>query len=253
MASQESINEIKGSIGKLTYYKERTIGFLLKRKSEVTAQRMKTDPVFQRTRENGTEFGLAGTAGKTLRKSIHTLLLHVRDMKRVARLVKLIMHIALTTDTTSVRGQRQLANGDSTLLNGFNFNSLALLEEVFYAPFSVIIDRVAGTITTNIASFVPIDKLLAPLGATHFKVLMSGSEIDFAGHTFNTDNQETAILPWDGTATALINSVATVTAGTTLPLFAYLGVQFYEMVNGNYYPLSSGKYNALGIVKVDQV
>jgi len=41
------------------------------------------------------------------------------------------------------------------------------------------------------------------------------------------------------------------TAGSTSPLFLVLGVEFYQEVNGTFYPLNSGSYNALAIVAVD--
>jgi hypothetical protein len=48
--------------------------------------RIKNDPAFQRTRENGSEFGRAGKAGKTLRTALRTLLLNSSDGRVVSRL-----------------------------------------------------------------------------------------------------------------------------------------------------------------------
>ena len=157
------------------------------------------------------------------------------------------------SDTTNARGARDVASGDAGLMQGFNYNRHAVFASVFKAPFTTVVDRVAGTMTVNIPSFDPSLMLVAPEGATHFKIVSAGSEVDFAAETYNTDTQETAILPWDDTMTALINQVLTVTAGTVLPLFINVGVLFYEQVNGNYYPLKNNKFNPLGVVKVDHV
>ncbi|MGZ3821630.1 MAG: hypothetical protein ACXVB6_13620, partial [Mucilaginibacter sp.] len=58
------------------------------------------------------------------------------------------------------------------------------------------------------------------------------------------------LLPWDATATTLINLTSTLTPGSSLPLFLVLGIEFYQEVNGEEYPLKNGSFNALSIVKV---
>jgi hypothetical protein len=95
--------------------------------------------------------------------------------------------------------------------------------------------------------------IAAPGGTTHFKIVSAGVEIDFENETFVTDVHETAELPWDSTATALINDANAVTANSTHPLFLLVGVQFYQDVNGVKYPLKNGAFNALQIVKVEGV
>jgi hypothetical protein len=82
---------------------------------------------------------------------------------------------------------------------------------------------------------------------------MAASEIDFVNKVFNTDSALTATLPWDNTVTTAINQVLNLTAGGTLPMFGFISVQFFESINGNYYPLKNNAFNPLGITKVDQV
>ena len=65
------------------------------------------------------------------------------------------------------------------------------------------------------------------------------------------DTQSTAVLPWDTNATAVIDLENTVTAASTHPLFLALGIEFYQEVNGQMYPLKNGSFNALALVKVD--
>jgi len=64
------------------------------------------------------------------------------------------------------------------------------------------------------------------------------------------DTNATAILPWDNVATAVINLANAVTANSTHPLFLGLGIEFYQQVNGQMYPLKNGAFNALALVKV---
>ena len=63
MARQRSIIKLDGTIGGITFYKSKD-GYLAREKGGVSADRIKNDPAFQRTRENGAEFGRAGKAGK---------------------------------------------------------------------------------------------------------------------------------------------------------------------------------------------
>jgi len=53
---------LKGPIGDISFYKSKD-GYLARSKGGVDKSRIKNDPAFQRTRENGSEFGRAGIAG----------------------------------------------------------------------------------------------------------------------------------------------------------------------------------------------
>lgn len=90
----------------------------------------------------------------------------------------------------------------------------------------------------------------APGGTTHFKVVSAGAEVDFENESFIMETQASAILPWDATATAVLNLSNAVTANSTHPLFLALGIEFYQEVNGQMYPLKNGAFNPLSLVKV---
>ena len=51
-------------------------------------------------------------------------------------------------------------------------------------------------------------------------------------------------------ATAPISLSNAVTAHSTHPLFLIMGIEFYQEVNGQMYPLKNVGYNALTIVNV---
>ena len=249
MAKQKGIIKLDGTIGGITFYKTTEDGYLAREKGGVSADKIANDPAFQRTRENGEEFGRAGKAGKLLRNAIRAMLQNAADSRMVSRLTQKMVEV-IQEDTTNARGLRNVIDGEAELLEGFEFNISGKLGTTLYAPFSAIIDRVAGTLTANIPAFVPINMLAAPGGSTHFKIVSAGAEIDFENETFVMDNQATAVLPWDATATAVINLANTVTANSTKPLFLALGIEFYQEVNGQMYPLKNGAYNALALVKV---
>ena len=251
MANQKGIIKLEGTIGDITFYKSQD-GYLAKGKGGIDGNRIATDPKFQRTRENGSEFGSAGKAGKVLRNSLRVLLQNSSDNRMVSRLTKKMVAV-IQADATSVRGQRNVIDGEAELLEGFDFNINAQLSNTLYAPYVPTIDRVAGTLKVAIASFVPASMIAAPGGTTHFKIVSSGLEVDFENETFITDTKVSNVLAWDETATAAINLNNAVTANSTHPLFLVLGIEFYQDVNGVKYPLKNGAFNALSIVKVDGV
>jgi len=248
MAKQKGIIKLDGTIGGITFYKSQD-GYLAREKGGVSADKIANDPNFQRTRENGEEFGRAGKAGKLLRNAIRAMLQNASDSRMVSPLTAEMVKV-IQEDITNARGQRNVIDGEAELLEGFEFNISGKLGTTLYAPFTGTIDRVAGTLTANIPVFVPINMLAAPGGTTHFKIVSTGAEIDFENETFVMDNQATAILPWDATATAVINLANTVTANSTHPLFLALGIEFYQEVNGQMYPLKNGAFNPLALVKV---
>lgn len=248
MAKQKGIVKLDGTIGDITFYKSQD-GYLAREKGGVSGDRIATDPNFQRTRENGEEFGRAGKGGKLLRTAIRSMLQNASDSRMVSRLTQKMVEV-IQEDSTNPRGQRNVIDGEAELLAGFEFNVNGKLGTTLYAPYTATIDRVAGTLVANIPSFVPINMVAAPGGTTHFKVVSAGAEIDFENETFITSTSASAVLPWDGTATAVLNLSNAVTANSTHPLFLVLGIEFYQEVNGQMYSLKNGAFNALAIAKV---
>lgn len=251
MARQKGILKLEGTIGDITFYKSKD-GFLARGKGGVEGSRIANDPNFQRTRENGSEFGAAGKAGKVLRTALRALLQNTSDSRMVSRLTTQMLKV-IKADTTSERGQRNVIDGEAELLEGFEFNIGGKLGTTLFAPFTGSIDRAAGSMAINIPSFVPLNMVAAPNGSTHFKIISAGAAIDFENEKFEAENQETALIAWDSNATAAIALTSNVAANNTHPMFLVLGIEFYQDVNGYKYPLKNGAYNALSLVKVSGV
>ena len=249
MARQKGIIKLKGTIGDITFYKTQD-GHLAREKGGIDASRIKSDPAFQRTRENGSEFGRAGKAGKILRTALRPLLINSADGRMVSRLTQAMVKV-IQADLISDRGLRNVIDGEAELLFGFEFNIRGKLGTTLFAPFVAAIDRVTGEITIDLASFIPSNMIAAPSGTTHFKIISAGAEIDFEAETFIESHSETAILPWDATPTLAISQVNAVTPASTKPLFLALGIEFYQQVNGQMYALKNGAFNPLSVAKVD--
>jgi hypothetical protein len=248
MARQKGIIKLKGTIGDITFYKTQD-GHLAREKGGIDASRIKNDPAFQRTRENGSEFGRAGKAGKILRTAMRAVLINSADGRMVSRLTQRMVQV-IQADVISVRGLRNVIDCEAELLAGFEFNIRGKLGTSLFAPFVATIDRAAGDIIVDLASFIPSNMIAAPSGTTHYKIISAGAEIDFEAETFIVSNSESDILPWDMTPSDAINHSNPVTPASTKPLFLALGIEFYQQVNGSMYPLKNGAYNPLALVQV---
>jgi hypothetical protein len=249
MAKQRSIIKLEGTIGDITFLKTRD-GYLAKEKTSISAERIATDPAFERTRENGAEFARAGKAGKLVRAAFRSVLKGGTHGRLASRLTTEMMRV-IKADTTSVRGMRNVIDGEAQLLQGFDFNEQGALSSTLFAPFVATIDRVAGTLRVSIPPFVPNAMIGYPAGATHFRIAAAGAAIDFEQEQFEQSASETALLPLDATATQAVELVNNVTENSTHPMLLILGIEFYQEVNGLPYTMRNGAYNALQIVKVD--
>lgn len=249
MAEQKGILPIKGTIGNITFYKSKD-GYLVREKGGVDANRINRDPAFQRTRENMAEFGRAGKAGKVLRTALRALLLNISDAKMIGRLTKEMVKV-IKADLVNPRGLRKVIDGEAELLLGFEFNANSKLGTTLFAPFSQSINRVSGELSLTLAAFIPLNMIAAPSGATHFKIVSAGVEIDFENETYVATVQATAELPLDASATAPISLVNNVTPNSSKPLFLAAGIEFYQQVNGTMYSLKNGAFNALALVGVN--
>jgi hypothetical protein len=251
MARQDGIIKLNGTIGDITFYKSGN-GYIARQKGGVAGSRIASDPAFARTRENGAEFGRAGKAGKLLRTAIRPMLQNAADSKMVSRLTSEMVKV-LHADSTNQRGQRNVVDGKLELLDGFEFNIYGKLGTTLYAPYTTTVNRLSGSLTVDIPSFVPQNMIAAPVGATHFKIVSAGAEVDFENKTYTVDTKASDLLTWDSTATTAINLANSMKSNSSLPLFLVLGIEFYQEVNGEEYPLKNGSFNALSIVKVSVV
>jgi len=249
MAKQVGIIKLKGTIGDISFYKTRD-GHLARSKGGVDKNRILNDPAFQRTRENGQEFGVAGKGGKLVRTALRILLQNAADKRVSNRLTQKLLAI-VKTDPTNDRGLRTVQDGDLNLLKNFDFNIGGKLASLLYVPYTSTIDRVAGTVNTAIDAFVPVNSIVAPSGTTHFKISVGGAEIDFVAETFVFDTESSAILPWDASNVAALSLTGNLTANSTVAMVQVLGIEFYQEVNGQMYSLKNGSYNALTVVTID--
>ena len=250
MARQKGIIKLEGTIGDVSFYKSKD-GYLAREKGGVDADRIKNDPAFQRTRENGSEFGRAGKAGRVIRNAFRLLIQNASDSKVTSRLTREILRV-IKTDVTNARGERQVTAGDLNILNGFDFNVEGKLSSTLYAQYDPVVDRAAGSMGVQIPEFIPGNTVAFPSGATHFKFLVAAAEIDFENESFLFNQVASPEIELGPQTEAASDFNVPTTANSELDMFLVLGLDFLQEVNGIMYPLKSGSYNPLTIIAIDE-
>ena len=210
---------------------------------------MANDPAFARTRENGSEFGMAATSGKMLRRAILDLMVDAKDGLVTSRLTR-VMTLVKNEDAVSARGQRIVAVGITTpqgqlALRGFNFNNRAIMSAVVLSDINL--DTTTGEIV--IADFTPAQRLYIPKGSTHVSLISGFLNLDFTTGDKDLSLSPITNLPIDNTTATVTLTPSAVPTGTGAQCY-FLKVAFYQEVNGIQYPLNNGAYNALQLLEV---
>ena len=250
MARQESLTQFTGSIGNIIFYKS-IDGYLARKKGGIEASRIRSEPAFARTRENNAEFRTAARATKLIRRAFASLLQGTSDTRMTGRLNGAMVKV-IRADAVNSRGERNVMDGDVSLLQGFDFNKKAKLGTTFHAPFTTAIDRAAGTFTVDIPAFLPADMIQAPEGATHFRLKAGAAAMDFGKQDFVATPSESADLPLTNPQGPLQFNIA-VTPGSTNPLLLVFGIEFMQVLNGVEYQLVDRAYNAMAVVRADGI
>ncbi|MBI9061793.1 MAG: hypothetical protein JEZ14_07375 [Marinilabiliaceae bacterium] len=251
MARQKGIIKLEGRIGDLSFYKNGG-EYMARSKSGVDGDRIKKDPAFIRTRENGAEFGSAGKAGKVLRNALKVPISKSADKQVAGRLGAELLKV-IQADTTNLRGERTVTAGDLNLLKGFEFNKAVGLESVVTLPYTLVFTRSSGDAVVNIPAFVPKSEIAQVEGATHFRLVAGVAAVDFANQSYEVDVAESADLVYDANTQPSAPILLNISADSPHPVFMVFGVEYYQSVNGQMYPLNNKASNPLALVLVDVV
>ena len=248
MAKLGGILKIEGTLDGMTFYKTKD-GHLVRTKGGVSKDRIQNDPAFERTRENGKEFGSSAASGKLLRLSVRNLLMRAKDSRVASRLTQSMTKVK-NFDLISDRGDRNVAVGIATpegkeILKGFNFNNRAIIGSILFAPYSI--DGATGEIT--LTDLNPMNDIAYPSGATHVSLTSAFAKIDFETGENSIEISPAINLPIDNTTASQTLIPPSAPSGTGND-FMLLLVEFFQEVNANQYSLKNGSYNVLSIVEV---
>lgn len=247
MAKQAGYIKLEGTIGDLSFYKNRDGNFIARRKGGVTKKRLLTDPKFQRTRENMQEFSKAATAAKFLKNAFREIELKSNGGKLHNRLYSMAMKV-VKSDPVSARGDRKFELGDMALLLGFEFSEKAVFSNVLKKQ-PIILDDPAS-VSVTIPELVPMKYLLYSQGSTHYRFSLIRAAVNFEDNIFNTEIS--TVVPM------LINNLSSPELTLTLPkpgiagekYFFALTLEFLTQVNGNQYDLNDVSQNPAFILSV---
>ena len=248
MAKIDGIVEIQGTVKGVTFYRSKD-GMLARAKGGISKKRMSTDPAFQRTRENGVEFGHNAKMGKLLRNSASSLLLLAKDFRVSSRLSQSMSQIK-NMDLVSDRGQRQVSVGIQTVegkkvLKGFDFNNKASMGSVFKGELDL--DPVTGIVV--LTDFNPAVHLSIPFGTTHVSFSTAMAVVDFELAVYKTrygNKENFAVTAPMATHTFTPSEIP---PGTGTSFYFFL-IEFFQEMNGNQYPLKNNSYNVLTVLDV---
>jgi hypothetical protein len=244
MAQQTGILGIKGTVGGLVFAKDGSI----RQKPASNKSTFNSSGSMVRVRENASEFGAAATAGKLVRDALRTQIQAASDRLMVSRLAK-VMKSIINLDTTSDRGMRTVVAANAASLVGFNFNLGAGLGQSLYSPYTVTPS--GATVTLAIPTLNPTVDIAAPAGATHYEVLFGVASVNFVTKTYRsaTVAAPLGILRLTGAAQTNVSQVATLPAAPTADelVIGVLGMNYYQQINGKYYPLNNNASNPLAV------
>lgn len=249
MAKNSGIIKIEGTLEELTFYKKDGVNFV-RRKASVSKARIQNDPSYARTRENNQEFAHCSQMSKTLRQAIHALIFSVRDGKQHYRLQQVMAKLK-NQDMDSARGMRKVSIGLETpegkqLLNGFDFNTQAVMDQILAAPYTIDTDK--GTV--SFANISPVQHVHFPAGATHVAFQSAVLAINFDTGVSDLVLSGVKSLSLDAAATTIKLTVDRLPEVEHGQLLYLLLVSFNQELNGEHYPLRNGAFNALRIIAV---
>jgi hypothetical protein len=252
MARQLSLVKFEGKIGDLSFYKDKR-GYQARMKGGPSKEQINSDPRFQRTKENGQEFGRAANASKKLREQLREVLSQGSDAAFSNRLTGR-MNRVLRADEINGRGDRQVLAANLGQLVGLECNLKAQLKDVFFLKIRPTYDRATGDGYIEIPAIIAKNVIKGLEGATHVQIQLVATEYDAQ----NPDADEVAIARsaymdiGKSDLTAAQNIILTLEPQPESAVLIMMGISYFQFVNGGYYPLSNGMYNALTFVQVIQ-
>lgn len=236
-------------MGGISMYTQNGV-YLAKQKSSLDPERVKTGPEFVNSRKNNAEFSQASQASKLIRDSFAQIV-HNNSGNIVSGLTTKRALTVVQSDQSNIWGERLYSLGDQQLMAGYEFNNNSTFGSIAPVPYVFSITRSTGVVSLDYAAFIPQDIMQWPEGATDCDFTLMAGEMDFDTFTAVTAFAASAKVPLDATSTNLAALTATVTAASTLPLYAVAGIRFYKKVGAVYNLLKNRAYDASYIIGID--
>ncbi len=245
MGKSNGVLGITGTIGNITIDKNGSV----RQKVGSNKAAFQGKASMARVRENASEFGAAGSAGKLIREALRSQIQNAKDSQATARLTQVLTGV-IKLDTNGDRGMRQVIADNCAGLLGFSFNAGAGLGQSLFSPFSIAAAGAAVTLT--IPSLDPLLDVAAPTGATHFEVVFGAVSVDFVAKTYKVATVASPLgaLAMNSAAKTNVSQVATLPAAPSANelVLGVLGMNYYQQINGKLYPLNNNASNPLAVI-----
>ena len=228
MGKLKGIIKITGQFDGLSFY-ELNGKIVVRKSGGFDGKAIKSQPSYERTRENASEFGGVARLGKQMRVALFPFLRKLPPAFMHNHVLKLFLEI-MRCDTASERGKRSAAKGLLTiegkaLLEGFEFNTQVPLSSMVLSAFQLSLEE--GQLV-----FPDLRKeaIRFPEYATHLGLQFSMLWFDGEKESFTLAMGDRVVLPKTGFAPYPTLSVAT-TDETGMPIGLLFG-EFLQEVNG---------------------
>ena len=204
-------------------------GYYQVRKINLTAERIKKDPAFRRTRQRAKEFG----AVATLTKNIGEAVASATGIKIAARKLNSALARAVQADKVNVPGFRTVLEGQWQSLQGFDLNKQAPLNEAVKAACYCRFKEATQEISIQVPAIIPAIHMFPPPGSTHGRLKFTVISLDAAYIVHISPWQQSGLMPIKPVAMPEIKKTFTVAAATPGLHWVILFIQWYRPAEGN--------------------
>lgn len=251
MARQTGPIKITGTIGNLIFYR-RGDKYFVRPKPEPAPKDLVKGKGYHHQRAGMLEFGQAGKAGNLIYRAFAGVSHLAKDSNLSAHLLREALK-AIRADKLNAPGKRNITDGGTTLLEGFEFNQTVPLGKILRAPYTAVIDRKTGRMTVTIHELNRERIAKGPSHATHLMLQIAGAEIDFVNNKYHPAITNSMELPMHGSLSDEITLTVQLPPKSPHPLFLALRVSFLQAYNGTCQPLKTAAHNAMALVKVSGI
>ncbi|MFE3869265.1 hypothetical protein ACFX5E_14465 [Flavobacterium sp. LS2P90] len=241
--------KIKGTLDDLVFYEGQDGENLLrtKGKSSLSSAEFYSNPIYQRIRDHGKEFGQAAKLSRTFRALVHAFNEKAKDQSYPGRVNQLLLEI-IKEDLVHPVGQRTLAQGIqeeevASYLLGFEGNKLRPLDKVLLAPWQWNV----AACQVEVPEFDPLVHIDWPANASHVELCAGRTNWDFESTHFVTHYSETFTFEKISEVVDLQLAVAEPEASGLSFLYFYIG--FSEKQRKKMKPLKR-IHNTVSLCKV---
>ena len=248
MARQKGIITIEGTLTGINFYVLKGVPVARKAGGGFNGKAIKTQPNMARVRENSSEFGHCSRVKKLLKDALDPFLMHYQDVSLHGRMMRMLTQIK-DLDLISERGKRNVGQGllhaaGKNILKNFVFTPQQSISHVMGKKGNF--DRNDYTYRcTNVA----LQKSAFPSAATHAALTLGVLVFDFETLTPHLFLSETQMMEPGFQTASLVLQPKQLTSPNGMQM-VFLGLTFYQEINGIKHVLKEQKNTGLEVVAV---